>query len=48
MRHVWVLCPSLSSPTEERHKHMGEIHQRDRKMRKMIQRLENLTYKEEN
>lgn len=42
MRHVWVLCPSLGSPTEERHKHRGEIQQRDTKM---IERLENLTYK---
>lgn len=43
MRHFWVLCPSLGSPTEERHKNMGEIQQRDTKM---IERLENLTYKE--
>lgn len=43
MRHVWVLCSSLGSPIEERHKHMGEIQQRDTKM---IERLENSTYKE--
>lgn len=43
VRHVWVLCPSVGSPIEERHKHMGEIQQR---ATKMIERLENLAYKE--
>lgn len=43
MNHIWALCPSLGSSIEERHKHMGEIQQRDTKK---IERLDNLTYRE--